>query len=59
MTHGEELIVVSRREFEKLREQLVEVKDALAKIRRGERELRLGRTKMVKSLSDLKRQNVA
>ncbi len=55
VTHGEELIVISRREFEKLRQKLAEVKDALVKIRRGEKELRLGKTKVVKSLSELKR----
>jgi hypothetical protein len=55
MTHGEELIIVSLREFEELQQQLAEVRDALVKIRRGEKELRLGKTKIVKSLSDLKR----
>lgn len=55
ITHGDELIVISRREFQKLQERLVEVKDALAKIRRGEKELRLGKTKVVRSLSELKK----
>ena len=55
ITHGEELIVVSRCEFEKLQQRLIEVKDALLKIRRGEKELRLGKTKIVKSLADLKK----
>ena len=55
MTHGEELIIVSRREFEKLQQRLTEVRGALAKIRRGEKELRLGKTKIVRSLSDLRR----
>ena len=55
VTHGEELIVVSRREFEKLQQRLTEVKDALSKIRKGEKELRLGKTKIVKSLADLKK----
>ena len=55
ITHGDELIVISRREFQKLQERLVEVKDALAKIRRGEKELRLGKTKVLRSLSELKK----
>ena len=54
ITHGDELIVISRREFEKLQTRLIEVKDALIKIRRGERELHLGKTKIVRSLADLK-----
>ncbi len=55
MTHGEELIIISRREFERLQQRLVEVKDALAKIRRGEKELHLGKTKVLRSLADLKK----
>lgn len=55
VTHGDELIVISRREFDKLRQRLTEVKDALAKIRRGEKELHIGKTKVVRSLSELKK----
>ena len=33
MTEGEELIVVRRREYERMRKHLAEVRDALAKIR--------------------------
>lgn len=53
LTHGEELIVVSRREFEKLQKRLTEVKDALAKIRHGEKELREGKTRIVSSLNEV------
>jgi len=54
LTHGEELIVVRRKEFEQLQKRLVEVKDAMAKIRRGEKELRGRKTRVIKSLSELR-----
>ena len=54
MTHGDELIVVRRHEYDNLRRQYVELKDALAKIRRGEHELKNGKTRAVKSLSQLR-----
>lgn len=54
LTHGDELIVVRRKEYEELRKHLAQVKDALAKIRRGEKELRDGRTRQIKSLSELR-----
>ena len=41
LTHGEELLVVRRVEYEQLRKRLAEVKDALMKIRQGKRELRV------------------
>ena len=54
MTHGDELIVVGRKEYENLRKQFIELKDALAKIRQGENELKVGKTRIVKSLSELR-----
>lgn len=54
ITHGEELLVVRRREYEQLQKHLAEVKDALAKIRQGEKELKEGRTRVIKSLSELR-----
>jgi hypothetical protein len=54
ITHGEELLVVRRREYEQLQKHLAEVKDALAKIRLGEKELKEGRTRVIKSLSELR-----
>ena len=54
MTHGDELIVVRRKEYEILRKQFVELKDALAKVRQGEHELKNGKTRVVKSLADLR-----
>ncbi len=53
LTHGEELIVVSRKEYEKLQKHLLEVKDAFAKIQIGEKELKEGKTRVIKSLSEL------
>lgn len=54
LTRGDELIVVRRKEYEGLRKHLAQVKDALDKIRRGEKELRDGRTRQIKSLSELR-----
>ena len=53
ITHGEELVVISRKEYEDLKKHLVEMQDVLAKIRRGEEELRAGKTRIVKSLAEL------
>lgn len=54
ITHGEELLVVRRQEYEQLQKRLAEVRDALAKIRLGERELKEGKTRVIKSLSELR-----
>jgi len=54
ITHGEELLVVRRKEYEQLQKHLAEVKDALFKIRQGEKELREGETRVIKSLSELR-----
>lgn len=54
ITHGEELLVVRRREYEQLQKHLTEVKDALFKIRQGEKELREGKTRVIKSLAELR-----
>ena len=51
ITEGEELIVIRRQEYDQLVKRLAEVKDALAKIRKGEKELREGRTRVIKSLA--------
>ncbi|MEW6558314.1 MAG: hypothetical protein AB1349_13370 [Elusimicrobiota bacterium] len=53
LTHGDELIVVRKKEYEKLQKHLAEVRDALRKMRRGEKELRNGKIKPIHSLSDL------
>ena len=54
ITEGEDLIVIRRQEYEQLLKRLTEVKDALTKIRKGEKELREGRTRVIKSLADLR-----
>lgn len=54
ITHGEELLVIRRWEYEQLQKHLAEVKDALFKIRRGEEELRNGKTHMIESLTELR-----
>lgn len=54
LTRGDELIVVRRKEYEQLQKHLKEIQDALAKISRGEKELREGKTRVTtKSLSEL------
>ena len=55
LTHGEELIVVSRKEFDQLRKHLAEVIDALAKIRLGEKELTRRKTRVFKSLAEFRK----
>ena len=53
--HGDELMVVRRKDYEKMQKHLSEVRDALDKIRRGDKEYREGKTITVKSLSDLRK----
>lgn len=55
LTHGAELVVVRRDEYERLQRHVAEVQDALAKIRRGEQEYRTGKTRIVQSLAELRR----
>ncbi|MBI3323913.1 MAG: hypothetical protein HYZ92_01355 [Candidatus Omnitrophica bacterium] len=55
LTHGTELVVVSRKEYERLLRHLAETQDALGKIRRGEQEYRAGKTRVIRSLADLRR----
>lgn len=54
VTGGSDLVILPRREYEKLRASLAEVQDALGKIRRGEQEYRQGKTRPVDSLVDLR-----
>ena len=55
LTHGAELVVVRRIEYERLLRHLTETQDALAKIRRGEQEYRAGKTRVIQSLAELRR----
>lgn len=54
LTHGEELVVIPRKEYERLQKRFIELRDALSKIQRGEKELRAGKTRVVKSLVELR-----
>ena len=55
LTQGVELVIVRRDDYERLQQHLVEVEDALGKSRRGEQEFRAGKTRMIRSLSELRR----
>jgi len=52
-THGEELILVRRKDYEGLNKKLSEIKHALKVISAGEREYRQGKIKPIKSLAEL------
>ncbi len=54
ITSGVDLIVIRRQEYEDMLRHLAEIKDAFAKIRKGEKELRAGKTRVVKSLNELR-----
>ena len=54
-THGVELVGIPRHEYESMQKHLAEVKDALVKIRKGEKEFKNGHTRTVRSLSELRK----
>ena len=54
-THGLDLVLIPRQDYERMQKHLVELKDALGKIRRGEREFKNGHTHIVSSLSRLRK----
>ena len=54
LTHGEDLIVICKSEYEALRRRFKELMDAFNKIKRGEKELKNGKTKTVNSLLELR-----
>lgn len=55
VTHGEELIVIRRKDYEDLHQHLAEARDALMKIRRGNSELLKRKTRITtRSLSELR-----
>lgn len=54
VTQGAELVVLSRKEYERLQHHVSELEDALTKIRRGEKEYRSAKTRAIKSLADLR-----
>lgn len=54
LTHGDDLVVMRRVDYEALQRQIEEFRDAIGKIRRGEKELRNGKTRIVRSLAELR-----
>ncbi len=54
VTKGEDLIVVRRKDYEQLLKNFIETKDALSKIRKGEKELKQSKTTIVGSLTELR-----
>jgi len=52
---GKKVVVVDAEEYAKMKRHLAEIEDTLEKIIRGEAAYRQGRTKTVKSLSELSR----
>lgn len=55
LTGGNDLVVVRRRDYERLQRLIEETQDALGKVKRGEKEHRRGATKLVHSLSETRR----
>ena len=54
LTHGEDLVVIRKSEYEALRRKFKELKDVIEKIKRGEKELKDGNTKIVRSLAEIR-----
>ena len=54
LTHGEDLVVIRKSDYNALQRQLEEFKDAFGKIKRGEKEFKEGKTKIVNSLAELR-----
>ena len=52
---GKEIVLVDAKDYARLKQRLAELEDALGKIARGETAYREGRTKIVRSLSELSR----
>jgi PHD/YefM family antitoxin component YafN of YafNO toxin-antitoxin module len=52
---GKRVVLVDAEEYAKMKRHLAEIEDALEKITRGEAAYRQGRTKTVRSLSELGR----
>lgn len=49
LTHGDDLVVIRRDDYEVLQRKISEFKDAIAKIKRGEMEFKNGKTKILSS----------
>ena len=53
LTQGEDLIVLRKSEFDDLRRRFKELTDAFSKIKRGEKEFKDGKTKIISSLAEI------
>ncbi|OIO72518.1 MAG: hypothetical protein AUJ85_10115 [Elusimicrobia bacterium CG1_02_37_114] len=53
LTHGEELVVLTKKEYEDAIQKNKEILEVLKIIAQGEKEYRQGKTKPIHSLSDL------
>lgn len=53
LTHGVDLIVIRKSEYDTLRRRFKELTDVVNKIKRGEKELRSGKTKKINSLTEI------
>ena len=54
LTHGEELVVLRKSEFDTLRRRFKELTNAFRRIKKGEGEFRSGKTKTVTSLAEIR-----
>ena len=54
LTHGEDLIVIRKSEYEALRRRYKELADAVHKIKKGEQEFKTKKTKIVNSLAEIR-----
>ena len=54
LTHGDDLVVIRKADYDALERQIEEFKEAIGKIKRGDRELKNGKTKVVNSLAELR-----
>ena len=54
LTHGDDLVVIRRADYEALQEKLEEFKMVIKKIKQGEEEFKSGKTKVVHSLAQLR-----
>ena len=54
LSHGEDLVVIRKADYEALQQRIEEFKDALAKIKRGEKDFKNGKTKIINSLADVR-----
>ena len=54
LTHGDDLVVIRKADYEALYKQVEEYKEVIGKIKWGEKEFRNGKTRLVNSLAELR-----